>query len=142
MKPLFSSAIYVNASSEHLLGASCGVRSSLPIREGKRWVTGYQWLQQAQLHGKSLPLIFAHYAELTFWAIATDIKVSETDTTYRFAQLCQIRGHRRSDLILENTGAALPDSFIRSYALVRTPKFLHSAKPARTTSALGRNART
>jgi hypothetical protein len=127
MKPLFSSAIYVNASTEHLLAASCGDRSSKPVREGKRWVTGYQWLQEAKLQGEALPLIFAHYAELTFWAIATDIKVSEYETTYRFAYLCPIRGHYRSDLTLENTGSSLPNNFIRSYALVRTPKFLVSA---------------
>jgi hypothetical protein len=124
MKPLFSSAIYVNASTEHLLAASCGDRSSKPIREGKRWVTGYQWMQEAKLQGEALPLIFAQYAELTFWAIATDIKVSESETTYRFKNLCLIRNHRRSDLTVANTGLALPDNFIRSYALVRTPEFL------------------
>jgi hypothetical protein len=124
MKPLYPSAIYVNASTEHLLAASCGDRPSKPIREGKRWVTGYQWYQDAKLKGQALPLIFAQYAALTFWAIATDINIGEAETTYRFSHLCAVRGRHRSDLTLENTGASLPNNFIRSYALVRTPQFL------------------
>jgi hypothetical protein len=137
MTSLSSSAIYVNVSSEHLLAASCGESPSRPIWEEKRWVTGYQRLQEAYLDGKSLPLIFAHYFELTFWAIAIDIKVFETQTTYRFMDLCPIRGHRRSDLTLESTGSALPDSFIRSYALVRTPKFLLTARAGLLAPAAG-----
>jgi hypothetical protein len=128
MKSLYPSAIYVNASTEHLLAASCGDRPSKPIGEGKRWVTGYQWYQDAKLQGQALPLIFAHYAALTFWAIATDIEVSESETAYRFKDLHLIRSHRRSDLTVAKTGLSLPDNFIRSYALVRTPDFLLSVR--------------
>jgi hypothetical protein len=61
IKPLYPSAIYVNASTDHWLAASCGDRSSKPIREGKRWVTGYQWHKDTKPQGQALPLIFAHY---------------------------------------------------------------------------------
>jgi len=124
MKELSPSAIYVNASDAHLLAASCGESPSRPLPERKRWVTGYERFQEAKRLGQDLPLIFATYAELTFWALATDIEVGDKGTTYRFSNLSPIKGHRRSDLVLENTGARLADSFIRSYALVRTPKFL------------------
>jgi hypothetical protein len=124
MNSLSSSAIYVNASSKHLLEASCGDSPSRAIREGKRWITGSLRFREAEVDGKSLPLIFAHYSELIFWAIATDIKVDEVGTTYRFSKLRPITGHFRSDLTLVNTGKPLPNNFIRSYALVQTPKFL------------------
>jgi hypothetical protein len=76
------------------------------------------------MQGKELPLIFAWFAELTFWAIATEILVNEDGTSYRFAHLCPIKGCHRNDLTLVNTGKPPPNNFIRSYALVKTPKFL------------------
>jgi hypothetical protein len=124
MKVLSASAIYVNASTQHLLEASCGDRPSHPIREGKRWVTGHLWFQEAKREGKALPLIFAQYSELIFRAIATDIKVDDEGTSYRFSNLLPITGRFRSDLTVENTGNPLPNNFIRSYALVQTPGFL------------------
>jgi hypothetical protein len=124
MTTLSASAIYVNASTPHLLSASCWDSPSSPISEGKRWVTGLQRFQDAELQGKELPLIFAWFAELTFWAIATEIIVNEVGTNYRFTHLSPIKGRHRNDLTLENTGKPLPNTFIRSYALVKTPKFL------------------
>ena len=127
MQSLSASAIYVNASSARLLAASCGESPSLPINEGKRWTGGHKRFEEAKRLGKQLPLIFAQGAPLTFWAIATDIKVEEATTTYRFANLCAIHGYRRSNLTVESTGTPLPDSFIRSYSLVSTPAFLSVA---------------
>jgi hypothetical protein len=124
MSPLFHVAIYVNASSERLRSASRGNAPSLVITENKRWVTGYKLFLEAHDRGEELPLIFAHYAPLTFWAVARDIIVGQSTTDYQFAYLAPLRGRRRSDLVVASTGAPLPDGFIRSYAIVRTPDFL------------------
>jgi hypothetical protein len=124
MPPLFHFAIYVNASSERLCSASRGVAPSLVITEKKRWVTGYKLFLQARDRGEELPLIFAQYAPLTFWAVARDITIGQSTTDYQFAHLAPLHGRRRSDLVVASTGAPLPDEFIRSYAIVRTPDFL------------------
>jgi hypothetical protein len=127
MSALFHAAIYVNASSERLRAASRGGEASSVITEKKRWVTGYKLLLQARDRGEELPLIFAQYAPLTFWAVARDITIGESTTDYRFAHLTPLAGRRRSDLVVASSGAPLPDEFIRSYAIVRTPDFLSEA---------------
>ena len=124
MSPLFHFAIYVNASSERLWSASRGVAPSLVITEKKRWVTGYKLFLQARDRSEELLLIFAHYAPLTFWAVARDITIGQSTTDYQFAHLAPLHGRRRSDLVVANTGAPLSDEFIRSYAIVRSPDFL------------------
>jgi hypothetical protein len=124
MSPLFQFAIYVNASSDRLVSASRDASVSLVITEKKRWVTGYKLFRQARDRGEELPLIFAQYAPLTFWAVAHDITIGQSTTDYQFSQLVPLHGRRRSDLIVASTGAPLPDEFIRSYAIVRTPDFL------------------
>ncbi len=129
---LHASSVYVNAASTRLEAASRNGDTSLEIREGKRWVTGRALLVDARRSGAELPLIFAHYAELTYWALARAIEVDETGTTYTFSNLTPITaGFRRNDLTVKSSGARLPDDFIRSYAIVETPPFL---APARTTS--------
>jgi hypothetical protein len=124
MSPLFHFAIYVNASSERLCSASRGVAPSLVITEKKRWVTGYKLFLEARDRGEELPLIFAQYASLTFWAVARDITIGQSTTDHQFAHLAPLHGRRPSDLVVASTGAPLPDEFIRSYAIVRTPDFL------------------
>ena len=121
---LFKTSVYVNASSNRLLAASRGGGPSLPLVEKKRWTTGCRLLDEARQRGEELPLVFSHFPNLTFWAVATDITVDENTTEYCFRNLRRIRGYRRRDLVVESTAAALPDEFIRSYALVRTPAFL------------------
>jgi hypothetical protein len=123
---LFSTSIYLNASSQRLRDSSHRSDPSDSIVENKRWVAGRRLFDEAHQRGEDLPLIWSHFAELTFWAIAADITVHESTTEYRFRNLTPIRGYRRRDLIVESTGAALPNEFIRSYALVRTPGFLTS----------------
>jgi hypothetical protein len=121
---LFRLAIYVNAGTDRLQKMSKGAKSSLPITENKRWSKGEKLFLEAQRRGEELPLVFAQYAELTFWAVAREIALKENSTQYRFANLLPLRGRRRSDLVVDSTGSQLPDDFIRSYALVRTPPFL------------------
>jgi hypothetical protein len=127
MMQLFRLAIYVNASSDGLQAANRGKEPSLPRTEKKRWTRGLQLLEEARSLGQELPLVFAHYAELTFWAVAREITVNEETTDYRFVNLLPIRGFRRSDLMVDSTASPLPDNFIRSYAVVRTPSFLSGA---------------
>jgi len=136
MSPIFHSAIYVNASSERLRAASRGGEPSSVITEKKRWVTGYKLFLQARDRGEELPLIFAQYTPLTFWAVARDITVGESTTDYQFAHLTALQRRRRSDLIVASTGAPLPDEFIRSYAIIRTPDFLSRGMQQRPNQAL------
>jgi hypothetical protein len=136
MSPLFHSAIYVNASSERLRAASRGGEPSAVITEKKRWVTGYNLFLQARDRGEELPLIFAQYAPLTFWAVARDITIGESTTDYQFAHLTPLQGRRRSDLVVASTSAPLADEFIRSYAIVRTPDFLSRGMHERPNQSL------
>ncbi|MFA5192851.1 MAG: HNH endonuclease [Verrucomicrobiia bacterium] len=126
MFPLFRSAIYVNASNKHLRDASRGSEPSHPITEKKRWTSGKKLLDEARSRGEELPLIFAVFAELTFWAVAREITLYESSTEYQFADLQPFpeKRYRRSNLVVRSTGAPLPDTFIKSYALVQTPPFL------------------
>lgn len=130
VRKLFKSAIYVNASSDRLRDACRGTEPSLAITEKKRWVSGHKLLSEARDRGEELPLVFAQYASLTFWAIAREITLHKFTTEYRFADLRPLHGYWRSDLMVESTGSPLPNEFIRSYALVRTPGFLSAKTPA------------
>lgn len=121
---LFPKAIYVNASSERLRSASRGTQTSEPIQERKPWVEGRKLLDQARAAGVELPLVFSHFVPLTFWAVVRDIVVRGKTTEYRFANLTELRGFKRSDVVVASTGQALPDTFIKSYALIHTPAFL------------------
>ncbi len=124
---LFPLAIYVNASSERLRSCTQGSKPSEPIEEGKRWTTGVKLLAEAKEQGLQLPLIFAQYAPLTFWANASSIEVLPSGTRYSFSELHPLSGHRRSDLTVDSSDKPLPNDFIRSYVIVRTPAFLTSA---------------
>jgi 5-methylcytosine-specific restriction endonuclease McrA len=88
-------------------------------------VTGRKLLDEARALGVELPLVFAQYESLSFWAVATDIVVHEKTTEYRFRDLRKLSGYERSDLVLCETNEPLPNSFIRPYALIRTPNFLN-----------------
>jgi hypothetical protein len=117
-------AIYVNASSANLRAASRGANPSTPIEEGKRWTSGANQLSESRANGAILPLIFAQYRELSYWAQAATIELTESGTLYSFVRLQPLSGHFRNDLIVDSSGSSLPNEFIRSYAIVRTPSFL------------------
>ncbi len=125
-------AIYVNASSDRLRAANRGEVPSASITEKKAWTTGERLLEEASAAGVLLPLIFAQYAPLTYWGIARSIKVNAASkqTVYRFSHLMPVQARHRHDLVVASTGRPLPDNFIRSYAIVRTPSFLASSGPA------------
>ena len=94
------------------------------ITENKPWVTGYKLFLQARDRGEELPLIFAQYAPLTFWAVARNVTIGQSTTDYQFAHLAPLHGRRRSDLVVVSKSKPLSDDYIRSYAIVRTPDFL------------------
>jgi hypothetical protein len=127
MRPLFNHAIYVNASPDRLRRASHGAAASDPVTENRVWVTGRRLFDEAKAAREDLPLIFGYYAPLTFWAVATEITVGERSTRYRFARLTKLSRHERRHLTLATSNKPLPNSFIRSYAIVRTPDFLSSS---------------
>jgi hypothetical protein len=130
LESLFPLAIYVNASSKALEAVSRGSLPSEPRPEKKRWTTGRKLFEQAGAQGRKLPLIFAHYTALTYWAIAADIQLGKGTTRYSFTDLRPISGRNRSDLWVESSDTRLPDNFIRSYAIVRTPEFLVASQPS------------
>lgn len=136
MSTLFKSAIYVNASSNRLRAASRGSEPSLPLSEKKRWTSGQKLLAEARSRGEELPLIFAQYAPLTFWAVAREITLHQGATEYQFSDLRPLHGYRRSDLAVVKTGAPLPDEFIRSYAVVQTPEFMSAPLSEQATNIL------
>jgi 5-methylcytosine-specific restriction endonuclease McrA len=121
---LYEVGIYTNASSHRLREASRGAEPSRPITENKRWVTGRKLLDKARALGIELPLVFAQYQSLSFWAVVRDIVLHEKTTEYRFANLRRLNGFERNDLVVNEGGKRLPNSFIRPYALIRTPDFL------------------
>ncbi|MGO9325867.1 MAG: hypothetical protein ACLP07_15025 [Terracidiphilus sp.] len=133
MKPLFSTAIYVNRASASLPRAIEGKAISDQLKENRPWTSGERLLDKAREGGCDLPLIFAQYAKLEYWAVAEEIIVAEEGgekvTRYRFSNLQRIPGRtrQRNDLTVISTGKPLPNDFIRSYSLVKTPDFLPPA---------------
>lgn len=122
---LHTTSIYVNAASRRLDAANNEDGISAELHEKKRWVRGEQLLAEARRVGAELPLIFAHYEDLTFWALARSITLDNKGTTYTFSNLRPLSGHQRENLVLAGSHKQLPNSLIRSYALVDTPQFLH-----------------
>jgi len=130
MNPLFKTAIYVNRASATLKKAIQGKEISDPLIENRPWTRGESLLAEARDSGCDLALIFAQYETLEYWAIAREIVVLEDNakkvTRYCFSNLNRIPGIRRqrNDLTVISTGSRLPNDFIRSYVLVKTPDFL------------------
>ena len=136
MKPLFKTAIYVNRASASLPKAIDGKEVSDPLIEYRAWTSGESLLADARDRGFDLALIFAQYEKLEYWAIAEEIAVLEEDgkrvTRYRFSNLREVpgRNRQRNDLTVLSTGERLPNGYIRSYVLVKTPDFLEQ-KPGK-----------
>lgn len=123
---LFKTAIYVNRATNTLLDVNRGKEASLPFTEHRPWVNGERLLAKLP-DSYDLVLIFAHYETLTYWAIAREIMVdnAKRTTQYCFSDLKEIPGIRpRKDLIVNSTGTRLPNNYIRSYVLVKTPDFV------------------
>jgi predicted HNH restriction endonuclease len=127
MRHLFHASIYVNANPDRLRGASHGPDPSEPLLENKPWTTGSRLYEEAKAAGEELPFVFAHLEPLVGWALARDVKLEGRTTSYRFAyyrEFAEGRGYQRNDLTVLKTQQPLPNDFIRSYAIVQTPRFL------------------
>jgi hypothetical protein len=124
----FQKAIYVNRASASLPKAIGKKKISDPITENKVWTSSKKFIDEAHANGCDLALIFAQYETLDYWAIAEEIKVDPAQKTidFSFSSLQRIPDpvRYRHDLMVVSTGEPLPDNFIRSYALVKTPDFL------------------
>lgn len=134
-KQLFPTAIYVNRAPKTLRKVSHGKAASAPLTEGKLWREGERLLAKATADGCELALIFGYYKLPEYWAVAREIAVEEGNdsgpiTRYRFADLHKLRSRERKDLTVLSTGKPLPNTFIRSYAIVQTPDFLMSGPAA------------
>lgn len=134
MNPIFKTAIYVNRASAKLKKAIQGKEISDPLIENRPWARGESLLAEARGSGCDLVLIFSQYPNLEYWAIAEEIVVMEVDgkkmTHYRFSSLQRIPGRlrQRNDLTVLSTGSRLPNEYIRSYVLVKTPTFLQQKR--------------
>jgi hypothetical protein len=128
MPELFHAAIYVNRSSDALAQALKEKKGADVLVERKSWVTGWNLLKTAHATGFDIALIFAHFEDLEYWAIAREITLEpDGGTRCRFSDLKRIPKQprrQRKDLTVLSTKKPLPNNFIRSYALVETPKFL------------------
>jgi hypothetical protein len=130
VKPLFKTAIYVNRASASLPKAIEGKDISDPLIEHRAWTSGENLFAEARESGCDLALIFAQYETLEYWALAREIVVREEGgkrvTRYRFSNLQRITGRsrQRNDLTVISTSSRLPNDYIRSYVLVKTPDFL------------------
>lgn len=130
MNPLYKDAIYVNRATSSLVDAINGKEISEPLTEHRAWTSGEKLFAEARKNGCDFALIFSQYEKLEYWALASEIVILDEDgkrvTRYRFSHLQQIPGRSRlrNDLTVISTGSRLPNEYIRSYVLVKTPDFL------------------
>jgi hypothetical protein len=103
--------------------------------EHKAWTEGDRLFGQARATGQLMPIVFSAADEdagLIFWGAIEDIDVERNEdgsarTTCRYRDLRRIEPSRpKSALTLRSRRRPLSDSFIRPYALCRTPHFLDS----------------
>ena len=115
--------------------------------EKKGWKTGSQLFYQAQRDDRRMPILFADAATtqgIIFYGFLTDVQVmgerNQGPTRYRFNDLTPVRPPiPNNQLILKSSGKSLSDNFIRPYAIVHTPAFVHL--PAEPEPARGRLSR-
>src|SRR5579863_2793539 len=101
------------------------------LEEEKRWVSAEEQLGDARKLNRKMPIVFADAAcdtsSLIYWAVLDNITLTGEKTRYKFSGLRPLlwEEHATQDLILESSGKRIAPGFLRSYAICRTPKFLH-----------------
>ncbi len=125
--------VYTIATPERLLEAS---NDQLPLLESQPWTSAAEYLKNAHLAGRELPIAFADArdcSKLIAWSVLRSIAIVEKETHYGIGQLWMVPRSRPQDLRLLNSKKNIADGFIRPYALCETPKFLHAEakKPRR-----------
>ena len=95
--------------------------------ESRGWKTGRE-LVEACAAEESVPIIFSaaeRDSGLIFYARLDAVEVDEAGTTYEVSGLRSLADALPlSSLTVASSGSPLPDSYIRPYAICRTPSFL------------------
>ncbi len=107
--------------------------------EGKKWARAEELLRSARAACQIVPVIFApgeNIGELMYFAELDDVTISQCNdgkwsTTVSVTNLTRIRSPRpnKTQLTVCSTGKKLHKNHIRTYVVVRTPKFVLKAKP-------------
>lgn|GEM_PF-378690 len=129
---LFRYAVYTTlAAARFEQAVSSG---SLAFTERKRWTTAVEILQEARAEGQRVAVLVSDGAHdcsnLVGWALLDTVRLADQSTHIVASVPQRLRGHRTQELILRNSGLSIAPYFIRPYALVHTPAFLHGAHRA------------
>lgn len=97
--------------------------------EKKSWKTGEELFQTAQQDNLQMPIFFSHAEEssgIVYVGTLTSVEIldgtGKKKTRYAFCDLKRICNPKPlSSLILRSTGRPLSDSYIRPYAICKTP---------------------
>jgi hypothetical protein len=107
--------------------------------EHRSWSRAAKELALARQNGAVLPIVFADARatrDLIFRAQIDEIRLSSDggnpQTTILASNLEKFaQPPRKTQLVLASTGSRIPGSYIRSYAICRTPKWLYSEEVLR-----------
>lgn len=109
--------------------------------ESRGWKTGRE-LVAASAPDESVPVIFSaadRDSGLIYYARLDAVEVDESGTTYSISELSPlVEPHPLSSLTVVSSGAPLPDSYIRPYAICWTPSFLGPLETADRNASLAR----
>jgi len=123
------------------LEAAYGSGGKARWHENRGWKTGRKLLE-TRSPDESVPVIFSaaeRDSALIFYARLGAVEVDESGTTYQISGLRRLEEARPlSSLIVVSSGTPLPDSYIRPYAICRTPPFLDAPEQASADTASGR----
>ena len=128
MSELHTITVYTIIDPQRLREADRGPLPSRPLSEKRRWTAGLRELEKARAAGRNLAVVFADArdtSKLVFTALLHDIEIHGSSTSFTFTQLQPLHGRTKTRLRLDSKDAFLSAGFIRPYALVRTPRFLH-----------------
>ena len=126
-KPIAIRCVYTILHGDRLAEAA-RLRGPSTFAIGQRWVTGHELFQAALADGQEMPILFGDATDcsrLVYWGLLQRIDVGDEDTHYTVFPIHEFRTlHRPQDLVLDTTGQAIAEGFIRAYAVCRTPDFL------------------
>lgn len=128
MPGLHATTVYTIIDPRRLHAADRGTRPSKPLSEGRRWKAGQQALEEARENGRDLAIVFADARDtsrLIFTAVLHSIEFLGGSTRFTFTRLTPLHDRTKTELRLASTGEVLSAGYIRPYAMVRTPRFLH-----------------
>jgi hypothetical protein len=100
------------------------------FEERKSWVTGERLWRQARAANKAMPVVLADATDcscLLFWGLLTKIQIEGDRTRCSVDRVQKFKGkHTPQELVLRRTGKKIASSYIRPYAICRTPDFLEA----------------